>query len=82
MARGWESKSIEAQQDAAQQRTPAGRAMTPADAARQSEQATLLLARTRALADLQQACAGGHRAMLEQAIAELDRRISALSTDN
>ena len=82
MARGWESKSVEAQQDAAQQQTPASRAMTREEASRQSERTTLLLARTRALADLQQACAKGHRAMLEQAIAELDKRISALSTDN
>ena len=85
MARGWESKSIEAQQDAAQQRTAASRAMTPEETARHSERATLLLARTRALADLQQACATGHRAMLEQAIAELDKRIAALasgSSDN
>jgi hypothetical protein len=79
MARGWESKSIEAQQDAAQQRTPASRPSIREDAARQNERATLLLARTRALADLQQACAKGHRAMLEQVIAELDKRLSALS---
>jgi hypothetical protein len=79
MARGWESKSIEAQQDAAQQQRPVSRAMSPEEAVRQEERTTLLLARTRALADLQQACAKGHRAMLEQAIAELDRRLAALS---
>ncbi len=45
------------------------------DAQRQAERATLMLARTRALADLQQACAPAHRAMLEQAIADLDRRL-------
>jgi hypothetical protein len=37
-----------------------------------------MLARTRALSDLQQACAPAHRAMLEQAIADLDRRLKAL----
>jgi hypothetical protein len=78
MARGWESKAVEAQQDAAQQQKPSGPQLTPEAAARQRERATLMLARTRALADLQQACAAGHRAMLEQAIADLDTRIAAL----
>ncbi len=76
MARGWESKSVEAQQDAAASSQPAGPAVTREEAARRSERATLMLARTRALADLQQACAAPHRAMLEQAIADLDRRLA------
>lgn len=50
----------------------------PEDSARLAERATLSLARTRALADLQKACAAAHRAMLEQAIADLDKRIAAL----
>jgi hypothetical protein len=37
-----------------------------------------MLARTRALGDLQHACAAAHRAMLEQAIADLDQRLTAL----
>jgi len=45
-----------------------------------SERATLLLARTRALSDLQHACAPAHRAMLEEAIADIDRRLKALET--
>jgi hypothetical protein len=79
LARGWESKSVEAQQDAAQSQQKAGRPVTREEAARQAERATLMLARTRALADLQQACAPAHRAMLEQAIADLDRRLAALA---
>jgi hypothetical protein len=78
MARGWESKSIEAQQDAAAAARPAGPPITPEDAARRAKRATLLLARTRALADLQTACAAAHRAMLEQAIADLDTQLAAL----
>ncbi len=83
MARGWESKSVEAQQADQPDRSSTG--LRPAtqpqhmeDPARASERATLSLARIRALADLQLACAPAHRAMLEQAIAELDRRIAAL----
>ena len=82
MARGWESKSVEAQQEAAanQRSTPA--ASTREESARRAERATLSLARTRALSDLQRACAPAHRAMLEQAIAELDRRLAALDDPN
>ena len=78
MARGWESKSVEAQQDAADAPRIKGPALTPEQAARKAERATLLLARTRALADLQKACVPAHRAMLEQAVADLDRRLAAL----
>jgi len=80
MARGWESKSIEAQQEAAAERRTAAAPITANESARLAERATLSLARTRALADLQRACAPAHRAMLEQAIADLDRRIAALDT--
>jgi len=79
VARGWESKSVEAQQDAASTHAAAGPAISPEEATRRAERATLLLARTRALSDLQMACAAAHRAMLEQAIADLDRRIAALN---
>ena len=76
MARGWESKSIEAQQEAAAEQRTKTKAITPQESARLAERATLSLARTRALADLQRACAPAHRAMLEQAIADLDRRLA------
>lgn len=80
MARGWESKSVEAQQDAAANTSDRKPPVTPADAARQSQLAILKLARTRALADLQHACVAAHRAMLEQAIADLDARIATLQS--
>ena len=82
MARGWESKSVESQQESATQKTPPQKSMTAEESARKAERATLSLARTRALADLQRACAAPHRAMLEQAIADLDRRIAALADEN
>jgi hypothetical protein len=76
MARGWESKAVEAQQEAADTHTAAptsGHGPRPMDSAH----STLMLARTRALADLQLACVPAHRAMLEGAIATLDLRIAA-----
>ena len=79
MARGWESKAIEAQQEAAASNTPAPAPLSAGDAARRAERMTLQLARARAQADLQTACAAAHRAMLEQAIADLDKKIAALS---
>jgi hypothetical protein len=80
MARGWESKAVENQQQEAQGRQPAQSAVAPPDAARAAERATLQLARTRALADLQQACAPAHRAMLEAAVRDLDARLAKLGT--
>jgi hypothetical protein len=77
MARGWESKAVESQQEEAASRQRSGATpVSPADARRRDERATLMLARTKALTDLQHACAPAHRAMLEQAIADLDRRLA------
>ncbi len=78
MARGWESKSVESQQEAASAPRTKAPAMTAAEAERKAARAMLMLARTRALADLQKACVPAHRAMLEQAIADLDTRLAAL----
>lgn len=80
MARGFESKAVEAQQQEATERRALRPAMTPQDAQRAAERGTLMLARTRALSDLQRACAPAHRAMLEQAIRDLDIRLAALAT--
>jgi hypothetical protein len=79
MARGWESKAVENQQQEAQGRRVAADAVDPAQAARAGERATLQLARTRALSDLQHACAPAHRSMLEQAIRDLDQKIAQLT---
>src|SRR5262245_31322358 len=76
MARGWESKSVESQQEEAAAKQSRAAYLSPEEAQRRTVRATLMLARTRALADLQQACAPAHRAMLEQAIADLDRRLA------
>ena len=79
MARGWESKAVEDQQQDAEAAVTPAAAFDPVEAARRAERATLQLARTRALSDLQHACAPAHRAMLEAAIRDLDERIKKLS---
>jgi hypothetical protein len=77
MARGFESKMVEFQQEEAQRRKT-GSALTPEEQARIAKRRSLELARTRAAADLDRATAPAHRRMLEQAIAALDEQLSSL----
>lgn len=79
MARGWESKNIESQQEEAQRRRPAAAAVTPEAREKEARRRSLELARTRAAADLARATAPAHRSMLEQALAALDRQIGELA---
>jgi len=80
MARGWESKSIEAQQDAAAKRYGAkkGHTLSVEDRERLRRRRVLELARLRAAADLERATAPAQRTMLERALADLDREIEGL----
>jgi len=79
MARGWESKSIEAQQDEAQRGRVVRAELTPEQRAMQERRQMLILTRARAIADLERATAPPHRRMLEQAIAVLDEQLAQLS---
>ena len=75
MARGFESKMVEFnQEEAARKKTP-GATLTPDEQARLERRRSLELARTRAAADLDRATAPAHRKMLEQAIAALDEQL-------
>jgi hypothetical protein len=78
MARGWESKSVEAQQEEAGRKTARGPALTARDLEARERRRALELARTRAQNDLARATAPAHRQMLETAIAALDRQIADL----
>ena len=79
MARGWESKSVESQQEeAARERVPKA-ALTPEQRAKAERRATLELTRARAVADLGRATSPQHRRMLEQAIATIDEQLARLS---
>jgi len=80
MARGWESKNIEAQQDEAARtasRTAPGHEAPPGIRERRR---TLELARARAEADLLKACARAHRDMLRQTLEAINEQLRALST--
>jgi hypothetical protein len=79
MARGWESKSVEAQQDeAAARRTAKRPSMTPEQRAIEDKRRTLTMSRTRAEADLNRATAPQHRKLLEHTIAALDQQLAEL----
>jgi hypothetical protein len=78
MARGWESKSVEAQQEDAS-RPRAGRPAPTRDELDRSEKRRALeLTRVRMVGDLARATAAPHRTMLEQAIASLDEQLASL----
>ncbi len=77
MARGWESKSVEQQQEEmAELRKPARAPISPKQQQRNREREGLLLSRGRLAQQLEAASHPRHRQMLEQAIAELDRQLS------
>jgi hypothetical protein len=81
MARGFESKSVEFQQEEmARGRVSSGPAMTEDERAFEQRRRTLELSRKRAVEDLNLATAPAHRRMLEQAIAALDAQMHGLST--
>jgi len=78
MARGFESKMVEFQQEEAQKIRRKKDAMTPEEHARHTKRRGLELARSRAAADLERATAPAHRQMLEQALAALDQQLAEL----
>jgi hypothetical protein len=79
MARGWESKSVEAQQDEASSRTTSGKPrLTREEAGRLREKENLRLSLQNVVQQLARSHAARHRAMLEKALADLERKIQEL----
>ncbi|MEZ5318508.1 MAG: hypothetical protein R2752_13995 [Vicinamibacterales bacterium] len=78
MARGWESKSVEAQQAERESRgTRADGPASPEARARLARRRTVELALARARADLEVATRPGHRDMLVRAIETLEQQLAA-----
>jgi hypothetical protein len=76
MARGWESKSVEQQQEEMAEQRKAPRAPVPAaEQKRRRERDGLVLSRERLVQQLQAATRPRHRQMLEQAIAAIDQQL-------
>jgi hypothetical protein len=81
MARGFDSKFVEAQQEeAARGKSGGGRAMSPLERATEQRRRALQLTRARTEGDLSRAKAPAHREMLQQALAALDREIEELTS--
>ena len=80
MARGWESKSVEAQQAEASEKSATNRRkLTPEAAARVREMENIRLSRRRVLQQLETTANPNHRKVLEQALAALDEKLEKLT---
>ena len=79
MARGWESKSVEAQIESASEKSSQHQpALTAEQAAKLQRKTGLLLSRKHVLQQLETAQNVRHRKMLEQALADLDNQLADL----
>jgi hypothetical protein len=78
MARGFESKMVEFNQEEAARGRSKSAPLSPEEQARLARRAMLELARTRAVTDLAAATRPAHKAMLEQAIKALDEQLSTM----
>jgi hypothetical protein len=83
VARGWESKSVESQQEeknarGSEQRE--SRPLTPEERERRERLSSLELSRTRTLDQLERATSQAHRAMLKRTLLALEREIAELET--
>jgi hypothetical protein len=80
MARGWESKSIEAQQEEAARATrgKGSRPLTPLQRTALERRRTLELSRARVLADLAKPSVDAHRAMLRRSLEAIEKQIGEL----
>lgn len=79
MARGWESKAIESQQDDARAKGPAGPAPSPAQIARRQQAESIQLALADTTAQLQAACRPLHKDMLRQRVTALEALLAGLA---
>ena len=83
MARGWESKSVEAQQEergARQSGQRDDRPPTPEERARRERLDSLRLSHSRTLDRLERATSQAHRAMLKRTLLALEREIAELES--
>lgn len=80
MARGWESKAIESQQDDRDARRPAGPVLSAEARERQQRAESVALALADTTAQLQAACRPAQRDMLRQRVTALETLLTELKT--
>ena len=80
MARGWESKSVESQQEESFRESEQRdfQQLSPEERARRERLASLTLSRTRTLELLERATSDAHRRMLKRTLLALERDIAEL----
>lgn len=81
MARGWESKSVEQQQEEAAAQKVHRKPLTPEQIARENRRKGLELSRQRIVKQMEAASNPRHRQMLEAALADLDNQLNGLSSE-
>ena len=84
MARGWESKSIEAQIDAAEVHHRSAvlhNTLPPETLELIRKKESILLSRTRVVRDLKNAQNPRYKALMKKALADLDAQLSTLGGD-
>jgi len=81
MARGFDSKFVEAQQEEASRAKVVRPAMTPEERELATRREALQLSRARAAGDLARASAPAHRQMLERAISAIDAQLADLARE-
>jgi hypothetical protein len=79
MARGWESKSVEAQQQDAESRRKPALPVSPDELQRRRRLDHLNMNRTRILSEIQHACNPRFRAQLDAELRFLDAEIAKLA---
>jgi hypothetical protein len=75
MARGWESKSVEAQMEEAAVSSASKPRLSPEQVEAKQKRETLLLTKKKLEGDLERSPNERHREMLKQAIAEVDKQL-------
>jgi len=83
MARGWESKAVESQIEAAETRTSHSQEpqLSPDELRIQRERESLELSRTRVMQDMAAAKNPKYRELLERSLRYLDEKIAALTSN-
>jgi hypothetical protein len=81
MARGWESKSVEAQMEESAAAEPAKSKaqLTPEELLRRKKRADLMLSRSRVVQQLAESTNERYSELLRRTLAALDQQINALS---
>jgi hypothetical protein len=84
LARGWESKSVESQQEESVRESEQRdlQHLSPEERARHERLASLELSRARTLDQLERATSAAHRAMLKRTLLALERDIAGIETPN